>query len=485
MGTATWPLPAPARAAVHPRQRSLAAGLAVSMAISAAFALGYVADVRPDGRGITLLGMAVAGVAAWAALLRPAWLPLLFAAYLPYADPFPLALATGLNMTNLLLALGLLAWLTSACHHGGRAAAGGFELLLLAYLVMGGLGLAKAVSAAPEYSLADHFLTYKRWAAPVVLYFVVRRVVRGRRDVLAVAAALLWSTLLVATATWLDGYGISHGGARPEGRVAGIIGQPNSLGAFLAYYGILFLALALRGRGLALRVGGLAAFLIAARALMFTLSRGAYLALGGATALVLLLGNPVSLVGAAAVGAAHASAPEALPESVADRLRDTFAEPEVGYDGAAVENLDQSSAHRLELWRAGLAMARDEPWFGVGLGLFGDVVPRYTEEALPEGAPTDAHNAYILTLAELGVPAAVVMIVLLLWLGAGAAIVYFRGRTWVDRALALGFLGTLAAVAVSCSFGSRFSDENLIGCFWISAALVRTLRRPLFTREAP
>jgi len=38
---------------------------------------------------------------------------------------------------------------------------------------------------------------------------------------------------------------------------------------------------------------------------------------------------------------------------------------------------------------------------------------------------------------------------------------------------------------VSCSFGSRFSDENLIGCFWISAALVRTLRRPLFTREAP
>jgi O-antigen ligase len=212
------------------------------------------------------------------------------------------------------------------------------------------------------------------------------------------------------------------------------------------------------------------------RAMLFTLSRGAYLALGAATTVALLLGHPVYLVGAGLLGGAAATMPQAIPQSVADRIGNTFSDDEVGYDAAPEETLDKSSAERLALWRAGLAMAREEPWFGVGLGRFQQEVALYTETPLGEDAPRDAHNAYILTMAELGVPALVLMVVLLVWLAGEAAIVYARGRTWVDRVVSLAFLGTLAGVAVSCAFGSRFSDENVIGLFWIMAALVRTLR---------
>jgi len=36
--------------------------------------------------------------------------------------------------------------------------------------------------------------------------------------------------------------------------------------------------------------------------------------------------------------------------------------------------------------------------------------------------------------------------------------------------MALGFVGTMFAVVVSCVFGSRFSDDAVIGHFWLLAA---------------
>jgi O-antigen ligase len=474
---ATWALPVRTAAAERADPQSLRLGLLLSVAFAAALAGAYVIDVEPEGKAVALLGGVLAAVALLAAFLRPVWVPLLFAAYLPFSVKYPIALVTAVNMTNLLLGLGVVAAVVTGQRDDRRVGLGAFEGLLVLYLLLGAIGIARAISADPGTSFVDQLLVYKRWASPMVLFFLVRQIVRGRRQALTTASAVALAALLVAGATCLDGYDLSATDARGEGRVTGIIGQPNSLGAFLDYYGILFLAAAVRGRGRRLRAGAAAAFLVSVRAMMFTLSRGAYLALGGASIAVLLLGNPLYLAGAGLLGGVVATtAPEAIPPSVTARLGHTFSDREVGYDAPAEETLDKSSAERLVLWRAGLAMAREEPWLGMGLGRFQQVVPLYTEEALTEDSPRDAHNAYILTLAELGAPAAVVMVVLLLWLGGESLLLYLGGRTWVDRTIALGFVGTVVAVAVSCSFGSRFSDENLIGLFWIMAALVRTLR---------
>ena len=47
----------------------------------------------------------------------------------------------------------------------------------------------------------------------------------------------------------------------------------------------------------------------------------------------------------------------------------------------------------------------------------------------------------------------------------------------MDRGLGVVYLSSLAAVLVSCMLGSRFSDEALVGGFWILSAMVVVVSR--------
>jgi len=233
-----------------------------------------------------------------------------------------------------------------------------------------------------------------------------------------------------------------------------------------------FLGLFLSAKGLGRRALYLAGFLVALRASLFTFSRGAYLAFALGSSLVLLLHNPLYLVG---MGGVAVSFPEMVPGSVWTRLGITSTRSEEIYDESMTSNADRSVNQRFVLWRAGVKMSRDYPVLGVGLGRFPEKIDQYTEVALSEDDPRDAHNAYLLTAAELGIPAAMVMVVMLLWLAATTTVLYFRRRAREDRALPLAFLGTWAATVSSCFWGSRFSDESVIGYFWILAALIVVL----------
>jgi len=239
------------------------------------------------------------------------------------------------------------------------------------------------------------------------------------------------------------------------------------MGAFLAYYGMPFLGLFLATKGFGRRALYLAGFLVTVRATLFTFSRGAWLAFAAGSTLVLLLHNPLYLAGA--TGLAVISQ-ETVPGSVRKRL----GQNEGIYDESLTVRADTSVNTRFVLWRAGAKMSLDYPLMGVGLGRFPQLIGQYTETAGKEGR--DAHNAYLLVAAELGIPAAIVMVSMLLWLGATTSVLYFRRRhAHKERGLPLAFLGCWAAVVASCVFGSRFSDETVIGYFWILAALVIVL----------
>jgi O-antigen ligase len=247
------------------------------------------------------------------------------------------------------------------------------------------------------------------------------------------------------------------------------------MGAFLVYYGAALFAFSLKAKSWGTRGACLAGFLVAVRGLLFTFSRGAYLALGSACGLLLLLANPAAFVvaGAVAVGAKYA--PEIIPSSIQARLADTGETNQI-YDDRLEAKLDRSSQHRLMLWRAGMAMVADHPLQGVGWHRFSETVGQYTEVQLAKDDPDDAHNAYILVGAELGIPALALMIVVLAWIIATSLLLYFRKTEPLDRALALSVLGSAVGVVVSCLFGSRFADETLISNFWTLVALLMASR---------
>lgn len=453
------------------------AAIAIGCALATGFAGARLIEASAEGKLISLLVVGVGVVAVWTAVTRPQSYPTILLAYLPFslAYPFPMLGLSGLNGSNLVIGGGLLAWLVSALRrHEGRPLIG-FELLLLVYMVIGAVGVLHGALSAGELDVADLFIDYRTWVAPMLVFFIVRGVIEERSDAGAAVAVMCWVTFLVAILVWKEGVDLRGGRGIEEQRAVGVMGQANSMGAFLAYYGVPLLVVSLSRQPLLRRGAALVAFLVTARAIIFTYSRGALLALGVGSAAVVGLTHPLGLglVGATALGAR--SATSFLPDAVKTRFGHTQENSGI-YDDRLEAGLDTSAALRLNLWRGGLEMIRQHPLLGVGYHRFAHVVPQYAPQEIRDGDPRDAHNAYILLGAEMGLPALVVVLVLLAWTGVVGMGLYFGDSDPTVRVVALAGLGCLVAVMVSCMFGSRFADDALIGGFWGLAGLMFGLR---------
>jgi O-antigen ligase len=476
--------PRQAAAAAALRSRAeIRPGLVLACAYAWGLAMARLIDVSDDGKAMLLFGTTFSLTVALSALLRPRWYLPLVVAYLPFSRVYPLPVAgiTGANLTNLLLALGPVAWLSSRAQGRPRLRIGFAEGLVAVFVALASLSLVPAYAAAAD--LGEVALTYRTWLAPILFFFLARALVRDREDVKAILQVMVWTAFLVAADTWKEGLDRSDRGSIDSSRVPGLMQQANSMGAFLVYYGVPLLAFALGARPRRHALPYLAAFLITARATLYTFSRGAYLALAAGSATVLLLANPLLLAAAGGGGAVAAVLfPSLIPESVRERVGDTTTEQVVYQGEDPTVSLDRSSAHRLVIWRGAARMIAEHPLLGVGLGRFPSVIGFYTEYPLRKSDPHDAHNAFILLAGETGLPSLALLLLLLLTWGLTALRLRFKRRYHVDRALTLAFLGSLVALVVSCMLGSRFSDEALISWFWVLAALVVVVSR---LREPP
>ncbi len=472
----------PPALAAAARQRAVAArlsreelrpGLRLALLFAVILAAARAIDVSDDGKAMMLFGTLFLVAIVCAALLRPRFYLPLVLAYLPFSKVYPLPLAgvTGANLTNFVLALGPVACASSLLQ-GRRVPPARFaDLLAIGYVAAASLAVFPAYAADPD--LLQMAMTYRTWVAPMVFYFVARGLVHDREDVRGALWVMTWTALLVALVTWQEGLARSSHNNIDAARVHGLMQQANSMGAFLVYYGIPLLALAVSVRRLPRVLPYLTAFLVVARATLYTFSRGAYLALAAGSATVLLLTRPLLLVAGAGGGVALLAAfPSLIPASVQERIEETTTQDRV-YDGdGSTVRLDKSSAHRLVIWRGAARMIAEHPLSGVGLGRFPAMIGYYTEVPIKKDDPHDAHNAFVLVAGEHGLPT--LALLLLLFAAWGLLALRLRGRRRhpADRVLGTAFVGCLTGVVVSCLLGSRFSDEALVGWFWILAALV-------------
>lgn len=448
----------------------------VACVLASGFALARAIEANPEGKIVSLALLAMVAAGAWTVVLRPSLVVVILIAYLPFsrAYPFPIFGLTGLNGSNLALGLGVAALVVSSLQRERRPF-GVLEYLVVGYLVLGALGAIRGQLLVGGIDVGDLLMDYRWWAAPTILFFVARGTVEDEGDANALLTSLAYTTFLIGALTWVEGVQMRGGRSIEEERVPGVLGQPNTMGAFLAYYGAPVLALAVaKGRWVP-RALCLAAFLVVGRAIIFTFSRGALLALLAGSAAVVGMVSPLGVGIVGAGGLVARSYPQIMPDSVRDRFGQT------GADGAMLgegieDQLDKSSAERLNLWRGGFAMIREYPITGTGLRTFAKLVEDYTPDPLEEGAPRDAHNAYILTAAELGLPALLLMLAILVRIGLAALSSWWRGRSREERRLGLACLGCLAAVLVSCMFGSRFAEDALIGGFWLLGGTLCAVR---------
>jgi O-antigen ligase len=472
------PPPTGAGLAARRSRLELRPGLWLALAFACGLTAARFIDVAEDGKAMLLFGTSFFLAITSTAILRPRFYLPLAAAYLPFSRVYPLPIAgvSGANMTNFVLALGFVALASSRAQGRPPLPARLVDVLALAYVALASLALLPAYSADPD--LLGLAMTYRTWLAPMVFYLLARGLVRNREDVRGLLWLLAWTTFLIALDVWREGIDRSSRGSIDAARVRGLLEQANSMGAFLVYYGVPLLALAVAAPSLRRALPYLAAFLVAARATLYTFSRAAYLALAAGASTVLLFGNPLLLAAAGGGGAvAVVLFPSLVPSSVRERLDDTTTSSAAYAGDGTPVTLDRSSAHRLVIWRGAARMIAAHPGQGVGLGRFERVIGYYTEVPLRKTDPHDAHNAFLLVAAECGLPTLALLLVLFAaWALLGLRL-RFRHRHRLDRSLGLAFLGTLGGVVMSGLLGSRFSDEALVGWFWMLAGVAAAASR--------
>lgn len=296
-----------------------------------------------------------------------------------------------------------------------------------------------------------------------LFYFVYRRCrqdLQGTRQlivlVLLVAAVAGLTAIFQGVQFGLGSYDGAHRATGPFGDVT----KANRAGVFYAMFLPMFAAVAVLSERKTLRMAALVGCVLLAVAILFTYSRQSYLiALVGL--LILLMHR--SVIAAILAGLLLLVSVNVFPDSVIERVQETRQADRRG--NTAVDN---STTSRLEIWQGGIDMWRDRP-AGVGLGRFKANIGEYSSHR-----GRDAHNSFVLVLAEAGVLGLAAM-VWLFWRLGGLARRLRRSAAADDpegRALALGFTVTLVSMFLGNVFGSPFFDGLIMANFWVLCGLL-------------
>jgi O-antigen ligase len=298
----------------------------------------------------------------------------------------------------------------------------------------------------------------KNWLFPFSLFFLGRRLVTRPTQ--------LWFLLLcVAVVSFaLALHGLRDGltaGHLLTNRPAGLLtGQANLFAGFLAMQALLCLFVA-RTRDLGWIERGFlvgAAFVMVVT-LVFTLSRGAWLAFGLAGLLVGFVTNRVAvvlLVIAVVVGSRWA------PDEAAARADLTITAVGQSGDSTLEDALDDSAALRVIQWKAFPDLLMDSPLWGTGIGTFAQRLGQHT------GIFRSAHATMVQIGTEMGVLGLLGYIGL--FASVATACVSRARRAAPGGLLKAAGLGLLAATV--CLFlldfsGTRFPAHTVTTYYWL------------------
>ncbi len=387
--------------------------------------------------------------------------------------------ATALNLTNI-FTLGV--FIAHVFRQGARGQAP-FQSTPLNRMIslFCALGAAALIRAGWDYGswYAWHYLIpLKRWLTPMFLYFLTLWVVRDKR-VLKTSAILIMIVVTLVALMAIRDYMNVEGSGFEASRIGGIAEHSNTLGAFFVYYMFLHLGFFLthtsRPRAWLLLIP----FLLCFRGIMVTFSRGAYLAFAIGSLAACWFRHKLLFVTAVVALVFAILNPTLLPSGIRYRMGMTIIHHDTGVVQEDItQNLEGSSASRIEIWRGALKMIQDHPWWGVGYEAFPRFMPSYTEGKI---GYMDAHNSYLLIAAEMGLPTLGVFLLVLLMIGYYTHWLYRHAQDKALKAIALGFLAGLAGLWVANLFGSRMDHAEVSGYFWIICGLI--MRGVLIERQ--
>jgi O-antigen ligase len=354
---------------------------------------------------------------------------------------FVASLQISIAAADILLTAVLLSWVVLLIHERARPSAPPFFLALAAYAGM--TLISSFFSLDPSTSLRDD--------KQLVLFLIVPAVydlARGQR-----ASTVVDVIVTVGAASAAFGiiqYGMLHyndRGLRPEG----------ALTHYMTYSGVLMLVLCAAVARLVFGSRGrvwpalvLPALVVA---LSLTLTRSAWVGAGVAVGLLLALKDfrltalvPLTIALVFAFG----------PSPVTSRVLSVF------------DLRDPTNRDRLAMVRAGSSMIGDRPLTGVGPNMVPRVYPQYREPDAVEFVQPHLHNVPVQIAAERGLPALVVFLWFVGWLGVSLFRIFRGGQ---DRILSSTAVAAVAAMLAAGLFEYNFGDSEFLMLFLVLVTL--------------
>lgn len=430
------------------------------LAAGAVVLIGALAVVEPAAA----LGIPVALAFVWAAFRSLAAGVVLFTLVIPLE--YVPGLEADLGFIKLAGGVLVVAWAGRLLRHGRDV-----PLLLrarpwLAALLIGLVlwALASSLWAADSAVALSSAL---RLSQGVVLVFVVYSALRTALHLRWLLGAYVVGALIAV------GFGLLSGGE--PGRLAGAVGDPNELAAFLLPAVMLcaFATLASQHPVASWAYFTTGLFLLVA--LFMTGSRGGLVALAAALlAAVAVSGRErVKTVSAVLVVAGCGVA-----------YFTTFAPPDQVDRLAALR--DDGGTGRSDIWAVALETVRDRPVLGVGAGNFPVVEGQYATREVDIGRidlvlddSKVVHNTYLSFLSELGIVgfAAFALLALAALRSGAHALARLRSEQWELELVIRGFLVGLLGMLVAFTFFSAQYEKQLWLLLGVAFALPSCLRR--------
>ncbi len=403
-----------------------------------------------------------------------------FLLYVPFSTTYVIPIAPGVNGTNMLLLLGMFGALMGKVSHRRTFfcwPSGTTTIFIFAVVTaLSGFTIMRENNGY-QHLMYNNLVNYKAWLDQFIMYFIalscIRTIEVAKRFVIYMCLGSLILTIY-AVPEMLDKMG---GSTIDKSRVGGPHQQPNMFGGFLAYSMLPVLAI------FVVFIKDIRAwlltpyFLLGAKMLVATFSRGAYLAMAVGGFMAAYYKGKGFLIFMGTMGICVLLVfPSLFPQAIKDRL---FPESDV-VRSSAPEKMDKSSEHRIILWRAGGKMILESPVLGKGFKGFELLKHKYEERPVHE---SDPHNMYIFIAAQMGLPA------LFLWLLI-MAYTFHLGRKLSRnredlfiRAIGIGGASVTVCYAAICVFGSRAVNLEFTAYFWCLTACMQVIDMCLRQKE--
>lgn len=233
-----------------------------------------------------------------------------------------------------------------------------------------------------------------------------------------------------------------------------IMFSPNLLGSFFTLFLPLAFALIIASKSNLYRLFALVTFMAGSLGLIFTLSRGAWIAAFlGHLLFLLLTYKRILLPIVVAAGTAVVAVPK-----LSDRFFRLF----------TPDYIEKSSVGgRIFRFQAGMTKLAEDPVLGVGMGRFGGAVAMNYSLS-----PFYMDNYYMKTLVELGIVGLSSMV---LFYAASLVLLMRKIRAIQDKNMQIlmyGLLAGMMGVLVHNFMENIFESQAMVSLFWVFAALI-------------